>query len=86
MTDRLKTILDNLYKYNMEGLAKINFGLMDDVVYDALVVTPSYGPDICHSLPPSFKTSMTLSNLPLSNTNITGNRKTVSSANDDIRI
>lgn len=45
MTDRLKTILDNLYKYNMEGLAKINFGLMDDVVYDALVVTPSYGPD-----------------------------------------
>lgn len=42
MTDRLKTILDNLYKYNREGLAGINFGLTDDVVYDALVVAPSY--------------------------------------------
>ncbi len=44
MTDRLKTILDNLHKYNMEGLAKINFGLTADVVYDALVVAPSYSP------------------------------------------
>ncbi len=44
MTDRLKAVLDNLHKYNMEGLAKINFGLTDDVVYDALVVAPSYSP------------------------------------------
>lgn len=44
MTARLKAILDNLHKYNMEGLAKINFGLTNDVVYDALVVAPSYSP------------------------------------------
>ncbi len=47
MTDRLKAVLDNLHKYNMEGLAKINFGLTDDVVYDALVVAPSYRAVIC---------------------------------------
>lgn len=44
MTDRLKTILENLHKHNMDGLAKINFGLADDVVYDAMVVAPSYSP------------------------------------------
>lgn len=44
MTDRLKEILDNLHKYNTGGLAKVNFGLTDDVVYDALVVAPSYSP------------------------------------------
>lgn len=44
MTNKLKNILDNLHKYNMDGLAKINFGLTDDVVYDALVVAPSYSP------------------------------------------
>ena len=45
MTDRLKMILNNLHKYNVKGLAKINFGLTDEVVYDALVVAPSYSPD-----------------------------------------
>ncbi len=44
MTDRLKMILDNLHKYNVDGLAKINFGLTNDVVYDVLVVAPAYSP------------------------------------------
>lgn len=44
MTDKLKQILNNMHKYNMEHLANINFGLSEDVVYDALVVAPSYAP------------------------------------------
>lgn len=44
MTDRLKQILNKVHQYNVDGLAKINFGLTDDVVYDALVVAPSYSP------------------------------------------
>ncbi|MDE6435855.1 MAG: hypothetical protein K2L07_16745 [Lachnospiraceae bacterium] len=40
----MKQILDNLHQYNMEHLAKINFGLAEDVIYDALVVAPSYSP------------------------------------------
>lgn len=44
MTDRIKQILDNMHKYNVGSLAKVNFGLTDDVVYDALVIAPSYSP------------------------------------------
>lgn len=41
---KMKQILDNLHKYNMKHIANINFGLAEDVVYDALVVAPSYSP------------------------------------------
>ncbi len=45
MTDRMKQILDNIHKYNMKGLAKVNFGLDEEVFYDALIVAPSYSPE-----------------------------------------
>lgn len=44
MTERLKQILDNLHKHNPVSLAYVNFGLDDSVLYDALVVAPSYSP------------------------------------------
>lgn len=44
MTERLKQILDNLHKYNPSNLAYVNFGLDDSILYDALVVAPSYSP------------------------------------------
>lgn len=44
MTEKMKQILDNLHKYNMEHIANINFGLSENVIYDALVVAPSYTP------------------------------------------
>ena len=44
MTPKMKKILDNLHKYNMKHIANVNFGLAEDVVYDALVVAPSYSP------------------------------------------
>ena len=45
MTKKMKQILDNLHKYNMEHIANVNFGLSEDILYDALVVAPSYSPD-----------------------------------------
>lgn len=45
MTDRMKQILDNIHKYNMKGLSKVNFGLDETVNYDALIVAPSYSPE-----------------------------------------
>lgn len=44
MTDKLKQIIDNIHKYNPCSLTQTNFGLTDDVVYDALVIAPSYSP------------------------------------------
>ncbi|MDE7018356.1 MAG: hypothetical protein K2P65_12460 [Lachnospiraceae bacterium] len=44
MTDQMRQILDNMHKYNASNLATVNFGLEDTVVYDALVVAPSYSP------------------------------------------
>ncbi|MGM9618299.1 MAG: hypothetical protein ACI3W8_00460 [Oscillospiraceae bacterium] len=44
MTDKLQRILDNLHRYNPAELAYVNFGLTSDVVYDALIVAPSYSP------------------------------------------
>lgn len=44
MTKKMKQILDNLHKYNMEHIANANFGLSEDIMYDALVVAPSYSP------------------------------------------
>lgn len=32
MTDRMKQILDNIHKYNVGSLAKVNLGLADDVI------------------------------------------------------
>lgn len=45
MTTKMKQILDNLHQYNMNHIANVNFGLSEDVVYDVLVVAPSYSPD-----------------------------------------
>lgn len=45
MKDKMKQILENLHKHNMEHIANINFGLSEDVVYEALVVAPSYSPE-----------------------------------------
>lgn len=42
---KIKSILDALHKYNMEHMAEHNFGLSEDVTYDALVYAPSYTPD-----------------------------------------
>lgn len=44
MTTKMEQILDKLHKYNMQHIANVNFGLAEDVVYDALVVAPSYSP------------------------------------------
>lgn len=44
MTSKMKEILDNLHKYNMNHIANINFGLSEDILYDVLVIAPSYSP------------------------------------------
>lgn len=44
MTDRLRQILDSFHKYNTEHMANLIFGLDEDVLYDALVVAPSFTP------------------------------------------
>ena len=44
MTEKMKRILDNIHRYNVSNLATVNFGLESTVVYDALVVAPSYSP------------------------------------------
>ncbi|MBR6571021.1 MAG: phosphorylase [Clostridia bacterium] len=44
MTDRMKQILNNLHRYNMEHMANVNFGLPEEVAFDALVIAPSYTP------------------------------------------
>lgn len=44
MTQKMKQILENIYQYNSRHLAIETFGLSEDVVYDALVVAPSYSP------------------------------------------
>lgn len=45
MTAKMKQILDNIHKFNMNHLAQVNFGLSEETVYDALVVAPSYSPE-----------------------------------------
>lgn len=45
MTDRMKEILENVHRFNVDNLAYVNFGLEQETVYDALVVAPSYSPD-----------------------------------------
>lgn len=44
MKDALKRIVDAFHRYNSEHMAAQAFGLSEDVVYDALVVAPSFSP------------------------------------------
>ena len=44
MKEQLKEIVENFHKYNSEHMAAQTFGLSEDIVYDALVVAPSFTP------------------------------------------
>ena len=44
MKEKLKNILDTFHKYNSEHMAAQAFGFSEDIVYDALVVAPSFSP------------------------------------------
>ena len=48
MKEALKRIVDAFHKYNSEHMAAMAFGLSEDVVYDALVVAPSFSPYKLH--------------------------------------
>ena len=53
MKEALKRIVDALHKYNSEHMAAQAFGLSEDIVYDALVIAPSFSPTL---VPYSFTT------------------------------
>lgn len=44
MKDKMKRIMDKFHQYNSENMAFQAFGLSNDIVYDALVVAPSFSP------------------------------------------
>ena len=44
MKDKLKKILEATHKYNSGHMASQSFGLSEDMVYDALVIAPSFSP------------------------------------------
>ncbi len=44
MKDTLKKIVDQFHRYNSEHMAAQVFGLREDIIYDALVVAPSFSP------------------------------------------
>ena len=44
MKEKMKKIMDKFHQYNSENMAFQAFGLRDDIVYDVLVVAPSYSP------------------------------------------
>ncbi len=44
MKEKLKNIVDTFHKFNSEHMAAQAFGLSEDIVYDALVVAPSFTP------------------------------------------
>ena len=44
MKEALKNIVDTFHRYNSEDMAAQAFGLSADVIYDALVVAPSFSP------------------------------------------
>ena len=44
MKDKMKRIIDKFHQYNSKHMALQAFGLREDVVYDALVVAPSFSP------------------------------------------
>lgn len=46
MTEKINRILDNMHRFNhVSNLANMEFGLDETIVYDALVLAPSYSPD-----------------------------------------
>ena len=59
MTEKMKRILDNMHRHNVGHLATVNFGLEDTMVYDALVVAPSYSPYKLLKDDPSFRITET---------------------------
>ncbi|SDA54222.1 Phosphorylase superfamily protein [Butyrivibrio sp. INlla18] len=48
MKEKLKKILDTCHKYNSEHMMLETFGLREDIMYDALVVAPSFTPYKLH--------------------------------------
>lgn len=44
MKEQLKRIVDSFHGYNTEHMAAQAFGLSEDIVYDALVIAPSFTP------------------------------------------
>lgn len=44
MKEKLKNIVDTIHKYNSEHMAAQALGFSEDIVYDALVVAPSFTP------------------------------------------
>ncbi|MBQ4225509.1 MAG: phosphorylase [Oscillospiraceae bacterium] len=48
MKEALKRIVDTFHRYNSEHMAAQAFGLDEDVVYDALVIAPSFSPYKLH--------------------------------------
>ena len=48
MKEALKKIVDTFHQYNSEHMAAQAFGLREDIVYDALVVAPSFSPYKLH--------------------------------------
>ena len=44
MKEALKKIVDTFHRYNSEHMAAQAFGLSEDVIYDALVIAPSFSP------------------------------------------
>ena len=48
MKETLKKIVDTFHRYNTEHMAAQAFGLSEDVVYDALVIAPSFTPYKLH--------------------------------------
>ena len=48
MKEALKKIVDTFHQYNTEHMAAQAFGLREDIVYDALVIAPSFTPYKLH--------------------------------------
>ncbi len=48
MKEAMIRIMDNCHKYNSEHMASQAFGLSEDIMYDALVVAPSFSPYKLH--------------------------------------
>lgn len=44
MKEKLKRILENVHRYNIDKMAYINYGLDSSIMYDALVVAPGWKP------------------------------------------
>ena len=48
MKDKLRLIADNFHKYNADNMCELAFGIDRSIVYDALVVAPSFSPYKLH--------------------------------------